>query len=93
MNDKPINRFRTGHYVALAANHADVVEALENELLAALADREARMAQMASLSEQVAILKNLCAEQEQALLAKPAPRAPDGWDAAPKPIKTGGRKT
>ena len=51
---KPLNRFNTGHYVDLAAHMADVVAALQNELLIAMNLLEQSRAECDSLKQKLA---------------------------------------
>lgn len=90
MTTPTINRFNTGHYADLAQQHADVVEALNNELQLAVARLAEIAAQRDDLLEQVASLKKQCAEHAQAitLLRKRDPMA--GAVATPMP-EQGGR--
>ncbi len=50
---KPLNRFSTGHYVDLAAHLADVVAALQNELLIAMNLLEQSRAGCDTLRQQI----------------------------------------
>lgn len=61
---KALNRFNTGHYADLCAHHADVVEALCNELDAAHAALAERTLQRDELAVQTASLKRQNIELE-----------------------------
>lgn len=85
MAGQPLNRFNTGHYADLAQQHADVVEALNNELQITVGRLAEVTEQRDDLLEQVRSLKEQCAVHVETItrLRKP--------EAAAKP-SNGGRK-
>jgi uncharacterized coiled-coil protein SlyX len=76
----PPNRFNTGHYTEFAQHHADVMEAMQNELCAAHTQIAQQGATIARMEQEVASLQALHDEQQDELrrLRHPTPTPNDG---------------